>query len=219
MSSGNQPQSPAKSGFAGLGSMASDVDAVIRQAEESANKRPSVGSSGSSPAPSQRVNHEQPPAQETFYSGSPKPTGAPSAKKWLLGLGAAAAAIWLLSTLNNQPPQRRSPEATTRPSTEITIPRPDVQASLTEERPPFGSDQVLGPAQLRYCLAEEIRLEGARSALNNYVEWQVNRFNAMINDYNGRCSRFRYRRGALESARAEVERYRIRLEAEGRSRF
>jgi len=219
MSSGEQQQSPAKSGFAGLGSMASDVDAVIRQAEHSANKRSSVRSAGSSPPPSQRESSERSPAQETFYSGSPKPTGTSSAKKWLLGLGAAAGAIWLLSSLNDHPSQRRPPEAATRPSPEITIPRPDVQASLTEERPPFGSDQVLGPAQLRYCLAEEIRLEAARRALNSYVEWQVNRFNAMVDDYNGRCSRFRYRRGALESARAEVERYRVRLQAEGRSRF
>src|SRR3546814_16602388 len=45
------------------------------------------------------------------------------------------------------------------------------------------------------------------------------RFNAMVADYNSRCGRFRYRSGALERARRDVEPYRGQLQAEGRSRF
>jgi peptidoglycan hydrolase-like protein with peptidoglycan-binding domain len=78
---------------------------------------------------------------------------------------------------------------------------------------------VLSVPQIRYCAAEDIRLDAAKGVINNYVEAEVDRFNAMVADYNSRCSRFRYRRGALESARSDVEAIRSLLQAEGRSRF
>jgi peptidoglycan hydrolase-like protein with peptidoglycan-binding domain len=78
---------------------------------------------------------------------------------------------------------------------------------------------VFSTAQIRYCLAEDIRMEGAKAALNNYSDSDVDRFNAMVADYNSRCGSFRYRSGALESARRDVEPYRGQLQVEGRSRF
>jgi hypothetical protein len=88
-----------------------------------------------------------------------------------------------------------------------------------EEKPPLGKDKALTVAQIRYCLAEEIRLDAAKGVLNGYVESDVDRFNAMVADYNSRCGEFRYRKGSLESARSEVERYRSVLQSEGRRRF
>ena len=85
--------------------------------------------------------------------------------------------------------------------------------------PPVGQDLVFSTAQIRYCLAEDIRLEGTKSAVNNYIDSDVDRFNAMVADYNSRCGSFRYRSGALESARRDVEPYRSQLQSEGRSRF
>ena len=41
-------------------------------------------------------------------------------------------------------------------------------------------------------MAEDIRIDGAKSALNNYVDADVDRFNAMVGDYNSRCSSFKY---------------------------
>jgi len=85
--------------------------------------------------------------------------------------------------------------------------------------PPVGQDLVFSTAQIRYCQAEDIRLEGAKSAVNNYIDSDVDRFNAMVADYNSRCGSFRYRSGALESARRDIEPYRNQLQSEGRSRF
>ena len=34
-------------------------------------------------------------------------------------------------------------------------------------------------------------LEGAKAAVNNYIDSDVNRFNAMVADYNSRCGSFR----------------------------
>jgi hypothetical protein len=93
------------------------------------------------------------------------------------------------------------------------------QAALTEEKPPVGTDRVLTTAQLRYCVSEKIRVEAANKALNVYVSSDVDRFNAMVDDYNSRCGSFRYRRGALESTQRDVERSRFLLEVEGRARL
>ena len=90
---------------------------------------------------------------------------------------------------------------------------------LQEYRPTANQDFVFSRAQVRYCLAEEIRMEGARSAVNRYSDLDVERFNNMIADYNSRCGKFRYRSGVLEGARSDVEPYREELKAEGRSKF
>jgi len=41
----------------------------------------------------------------------------------------------------------------------------------------------------------------------------------MVADYNSRCGAFKYRSGALESARSDIELFRFELAAEGRSYF
>ena len=97
--------------------------------------------------------------------------------------------------------------------------QPQEQARPIEDKPPVDSNLVLSFAQIRYCLAEDIRLSGAKAAVNNYIDADVDRFNAMVADYNSRCGSFRYRRGVLESARTDIEPYRSQLQREGRSRF
>jgi hypothetical protein len=96
-----------------------------------------------------------------------------------------------------------------------SIPKPPI----VEVVPPVGSGNPLSSAQIKYCLAEQIRVDGARSVLNQRSENAVNRFNAMIDDYNSRCSNFRYRGGDYQRAQSEVEPDRGTLSAAGRSRF
>jgi hypothetical protein len=78
---------------------------------------------------------------------------------------------------------------------------------------------VLSSAQIRYCVSEDIRLSAGKVVVNQYLDTDVARFNALVSDYNSRCGQFQYRRGALESARADVEARRATLEAEGVARF
>ena len=88
-----------------------------------------------------------------------------------------------------------------------------------EEKPPVGKILEFSTAQIRYCVAEKIRMEGANSVLDNYSDPDVDRFNAMVADYNSRCVSFRYRSGELESVRRDIESYRSQFQSEGRSRF
>lgn len=85
--------------------------------------------------------------------------------------------------------------------------------------PRVGKDLIFPVTHIKYCLAEEIRLGAAKLAVNSYSNSDVDRFNAMVTDYNSRCASFRYRGNALDSARKEVEPYRRALQAEGRGRF
>jgi peptidoglycan hydrolase-like protein with peptidoglycan-binding domain len=68
-------------------------------------------------------------------------------------------------------------------------------------------------------LAEKIRLDAAEIVINNYINSDVERFNGFVANYNSRCGEFRYRQGALESARRDVEPYRAQIQLEGRVRF
>ncbi|QXR35337.1 peptidoglycan-binding protein [Alcaligenes aquatilis] len=112
-----------------------------------------------------------------------------------------------------------APQAYPSPSTSQQAPsRP------TEAKPPVGQNLVLSREQIRYCLAEDIRMDGAKSAINNYIDADVARFNAMVADYNSRCSSFQYQtnnrgRNDLNSAQRDIEPFRNLLQSEGRSRF
>lgn len=51
--------------------------------------------------------------------------------------------------------------------------------------------------------------------VDNYSETSVDAFNAAVDDYNARCSNFRYRSGSLEGVRAQVEANRDILQRQG----
>jgi hypothetical protein len=113
-----------------------------------------------------------------------------------------AGVLWLSSIPNQQSPAL----VATKPTS-------------IEEVPPVRASNTFSRSQIRYCLSEEIRIEGARSALDQHRSLEVNRFNRMVEDYNGRCGSFRYRAGNLETIRTEIQASRSRLLAEGAARF
>jgi hypothetical protein len=120
------------------------------------------------------------------------------------------------------PPSVRAPEAgptppqaESRPPTPIPPPRKPAPASLPEQMPPAGSDLVLSTPQIRYCLYQSARIDGMDAVVNKYSQIDVDVFNATISDYNSRCAKFRYRRGALDPIRSEVAANRERLANQG----
>ncbi|HKY97278.1 MAG TPA: hypothetical protein VJL35_05430 [Gemmatimonadaceae bacterium] len=92
-------------------------------------------------------------------------------------------------------------------------------AESYESKPPGGSGHILSGSQIRYCLAELARIDGARKILDGAEDAQVDRFNLLVNDWNYRCSDFKYRDGTLGIIQAEIAGRRLELEAEGASRF
>lgn len=217
---GEEEQKKGKGkGFAGLSSLVSDVDTTPPPAakKEPPAAAPSAGRPASQPAQTQPQ-----PSQRQTYQEPAQPSSGSSGGKWVLGIAAVIGVLWLIGQSNKNTtspaPAYTPPAQSTAPSYSPPV-QPQVPSRPQESKPPVGQDLVFSTAQIRYCLAEDIRMDGAKSAVDNYIDSDVDRFNAMVADYNSRCGSFRYRSGALESARRDIEPYRGQLQSEGRSRF
>lgn len=224
MASGEeQKKEGAGQGFAGLSSMVSDVDVTVEPPEQKAQSKPDTATNNPQPrATSSQEGGVAKSAPQT-YQAPVQPSGGTSGGKWLLGIGAVIGVIWLVGASGNKntssPSSYTSSSYATAPTSQPPVSEPQAPRRPTEEMPPVGRDHVLGAAQIRYCLAEDIRMEAAKGSLNNYSDSDVDRFNAMVADYNSRCGAFRYRSGSLELARSDISPFISDLRAEGVLRF
>lgn len=219
MTGGEEEQKKGEGkGFAGLSSLVSDVDTTPPPAATVEPAAAAPGSGRPAPQPAQL----QPSQRQTYQEPAHPPSSGSSGGKWVLGIAAVIGVLWLIGQSDKNttsPAPAYSPPAQSTAPSYSPPPQPQAPSRPTESKPPVGQDLVFSGEQIRYCLAEDIRMEGAKSALNNYIDSDVDRFNAMVADYNSRCRSFRYRSGALESARRDVEPYRSQLQAEGGNRF
>jgi hypothetical protein len=173
--------------------------------------------------PGMQVTQQLPsPRQQTYQETVQPPSSGSSGGKWVLGIAAMIGVLWLVEQSGKNPtahePAYSPPAYATAPSYSPPV-APKAPSRPQELMPPVGQDLIFSTDQIRYCLAEDIRMESAKATLNNYNDSHVNRFNAMVADYNSRCGSFRYRTGALESARQDIEPYRSQFQFEGGRRF
>ncbi len=228
MAGGENDKKEEGKGFAGLSSLVSDVDTTPPPA---AKKEP-VAAAPSAPRPAPQPAQPQPQpqpqtSQHQTYQEPSQPSSGSSGGKWVLGIAAVIGVFWLIGQADkpttSSAPSYSPPTQSAAPSY-TPPPQPQAPSRPVETKPPVGQDLVLSREQIRYCLAEDIRLDATKSAVNNYVDADVDRFNAMVADYNSRCSSFRYHtnnrgRNDLNSAQRDIEPYRSQLQFEGRSRF
>lgn len=218
-------------GFAGLTTLLSDEDTIVDGAPSA---REPTTSSLDQPAKCQSAQAASMsvPPQPKLGAGKPVDSAisALSAKKassqtfWLLGIGAVIF-VGVLASLKDNPNNgttatqsqwENASAGTTSPAPEsVSQSAPPQGPPVLGVVPPAGNNLVLDESQIRYCVAESIRIEGAKDLVAMTSEAEYSRFNAMVDDYNSRCSAFRYRRGDLERARAAVEPYRGSLRIEG----
>lgn len=103
--------------------------------------------------------------------------------------------------------------------------RQDENVQVEEQfyiKPSGGNYQTLSIPEIRYCLAEKIKLSSIESharTSSNLSNSKINEYNNMIQDYNYRCSEFQYRVGDLESARNDIELKRNSIEQEAIQNF
>ncbi len=183
-------------GFAGLAALITALGALDAALA-------AIAARAASPSP--------PPAPlKPAAASAARPAAAPTqtgGTGWWIAAGIAAFLIW---GSVNQPP--RPSHASPPRSGELTTSSIDVKA---ERMPAIAVNAVLGEEEIRYCLFQGKRLEGASSIVDQYSPAQVGRYNALVNDYNGRCSSFRYRSGTLERLRREAESQNLQLGLEG----
>ena len=188
-----------------------------------------VAAPESSRAESQASAQPQPqPQARTGYQAPAQPPGFRSGGRWLLGVAALFGLIWIASLPDKNSPATlpSSPDSTSSSSAHANQPAWQAPAALVqapspplEDTPPVARGNVLTLPQIAYCTAQSIRLDAAKEAVNKYSDSDVDRFNALVDDYNSRCGNFQYREGALESARIEVERFRSDYFTQGRLLF
>lgn len=191
-------------GFAGLESLASptpEIGPKDQGYEGIANTLHSEEPHRQTEEAQPRTDSESCPRQQKKLFASI--TGWFDAKpiRWLLLIGIAFVVFAALPTKQNPSAQRAAIPTVTEPSA-----------------PSYGSNNVFSDREIRYCLEEEIRLSAWQAAVNTGSQTAINAFNRAVDDYNARCSSYRYRRGALERVRSDVESRRFSLEQEGRSR-
>ncbi|SDR55275.1 hypothetical protein SAMN05443245_7645 [Paraburkholderia fungorum] len=210
-------------GFGGLNELVSDVDTTLSPARQRvASGRSEADSDAKFPA-----SQPTPPAPQSIpqrpYTATKQSGGGSSGGKWVIAIVAVvgvSALIGILDKTAPPPAPTYSPPAQTEtPSYSPSSESQQMPSRPAESMPPIGQALVFSTEQIRYCMAENIRMDGAKSALNNYSDDDVDRFNAMVGDYNNRCGNFRYRNSALESARRDIEPYRNQLRVEGMMRF
>ena len=231
MASAQDKPGDTATGFAGLSLLVSDVDSLLTNARIGRPEPPAVVTSFERTQPTPQPARDSRSRPEQYQqAGQRTYTISSSDRKLLVAIGGALFLVWLLYQIVDRegtvpaPPSFPQTSGTTAPSAQSNEAFDQYLARHapsrpSEDKPPVSTGLILGAAQIRYCLAETIRLGSAREVLNNTIELDVARFNEMVDDYNSRCGEYRYRRGALESARSEVERFRSLFESEGHNRF
>jgi sulfur relay (sulfurtransferase) DsrF/TusC family protein len=91
---------------------------------------------------------------------------------------------------------------------------PVVSNAYQEDIPPVGSGLSLNRNQVRYCIYQGARLDYIRPLTAN--NRQIDRLNGLIDDYNRRCSSFRYSSGVLGAVQGELSSRRAVLREEAR---
>ena len=196
-----------KKGFAGLDSMISEVDRTPPPAPVEQPRQPARAEA---PAEGPRSVYTGAPGAGSGSSGS--------GKWWLIGIGLVVFFAWIGSSDKPSQPRQAS-YAAPAPAPAAALYSPPAAApsytSNEEHIQPVGTGLSFDRSQMRYCLSEKIRIAAWQEQVNQYSDLSVDAFNAAVNDYNARCSNFRYRSGTLESVRSEVEANRAALTRQG----
>jgi hypothetical protein len=131
----------------------------------------------------------------------------------IIAVSLAGVLLWALSFNADN---RSSPSIAQRPQTPPTHPSPPPEP--IEQKPPIGTDLTLTRPQIRYCLAEKIRIDEMDRIVVNTSRRQVDGFNAAVDDYNLRCSKYKYYKSQFDLAQTEVNDRRAALLLEANRR-
>jgi len=88
-------------------------------------------------------------------------------------------------------------------------------ASRQEIRPTAGTDLILNRDNIRYCLYNSERLDAIDRSFGTESAGVIRQFNAAIDDWNARCSSYRYRQADMTAIRGEVRSKITELRAQG----
>ncbi len=204
----NDDSEKSKKGFAGLSSMASHVEGIVsappskpKDVEVSTEVDSSDSSSRGRPFKVDESKFGQTP-QKSFWSQT--------WFKWTAGIVIVLVIIAALDDEKSKPVSNSGAS-----NGQYTYTPASRTESPIEEMPPVGTGLVLSSNQIRYCLAQAIRIETWSENVNQYSDRSVDMFNLAVGDYNSRCANYRYKSSVMGGVRSEVESRRAQLAYEG----
>jgi hypothetical protein len=202
-----------KKGFAGLSSLESKVEPILSKETPSQDKN-DTNLEGTQ---AQAVRPEPPPISTIVpkYTYSPELEFVKKYWIWIL-LG-----IFLIYIFASEDSKKTTPTSYSSGSytPEPTYTAPSFNSGLTESKPLYGANNVLTASEIYYCKAEELRIESNKVTVDRSDDFSLARFNQTVQDYNSRCSQYRYKDAAMNSANNALESNRYSIEAQGRARM
>lgn len=213
-----------KRGFDGLSGMKTNIDDILNHSEEpiqtEKQNEPTKNTQQSSTNEEKRTVYENP---------EEKPQVSWQPWFWFIFGGVVLYAIFSNSSgsANNSAPATEqvapAAEEAAAPASEKAVPVAE-NASLQDgyQRPPVGSENILGVAQIKYCIKDGYELDAISQKLNNSSEAtnsQIDRFNGMINEHNSRCGSYRYYGNNNSRAESEMLPLKITIQNEAVHEF
>jgi uncharacterized membrane protein len=229
----NNTSSSSGTGFGGFGDLVSDVSKDIESATRESSNTPTHQPKATAPSTS---NTQHTTAQTEVPQGnkppvSPLPPSSSSGAKWFWGIGIVMVVLIGIGIYGKKENPSYSPSPTNSPPPTYTpaaipVPASDMPPASVyspvlprEDKPPIGNGLALSRDQIRYCLSQKIRIDSIDKIVNTSLSGEVDSFNALVGDYNSRCSHFKYRRGSLEGVPTEVDGERFNIEAAAQSKW
>ena len=202
-----------KKGFAGLSSLESKVEPILSKEVPDQEKNDTKLKEKQS----QAVRPEPPPISTVV----PKYTYSPEiefVKKYWLWLSLGIFLIYIFASEDSKKTTSTSySSGAYAPAPTYTA--PSFNPGLTESKPLYGANNVLTASEIYYCKAEELRIESNKASVDRYDDFSLARFNQAVQDYNNRCSQYRFHDPAMNSANSALESNRYSIEAQGRARM
>ena len=213
-----------KKGFSGLDSLSSDIDDILNQKKETNKedndnlKNESVDNSTDSKNTSENLDVIDKTNKTTNNSEG-------SSSKWIWWVIGIGFFIWILNTSNsnNSSSSKSSISSNTQQSYTQNSPSSTYTKTTTEddyyESKPDSYLSILNKNQLLYCEAEKIRLDAVQNKIDLYSTYEVDKFNALTNDYNSRCANKQYYKNDMYYVERNIEKRKYELEKDGIARF
>ena len=162
-----------------------------------------------------QVDRSKSKSKDTYPSGNKNESG--NSGKWIFVIIGVVFLFWLFNqadgpsnTTRSSKPSSYSPSISkplsSQPSSRTTKP------SINYQIPAVGRNKVLSITEIRWCIKEGILIEAMRNV--NTTQRGIDRFNRIVDDYNNRCGKYRYKQGILSRAKRDVEPFRSQIVAE-----